>query len=98
MRYGLSLASRVPSYCVAGSGPPLIYIAGLDGSGQLFFKQTAELAERYRVVAFTLRESRRFTYDDLADDVAAIIDDLGERRATIVGESFGGTVSLWFAL
>lgn len=35
--------------------------------------------------------------DDLTDDVAAIISDLGETRATIVGESFGGTVALLFA-
>ena len=94
----MPLAPRVPAYSVAGSGPLLIYIAGLDGSGQLFFKQTTELTQRYRVVTFTLREERRFSYDDLADDVAAIIDDIGDRRATIVGESFGGTVSLWFAL
>jgi len=92
------LAPRVPAYSVAGSGPLLIYIPGLDGSGRLFFKQITELTQKYRVVTFTLREERRFSYDDLADDVAAIIDDIGERRATIVGESFGGTVSLWFAL
>jgi pimeloyl-ACP methyl ester carboxylesterase len=92
------LAPRVPAYSLAGSGPLLIYIAGLDGSGQLFFKQITELTQRYRVVTFTLREDRRFSYDDLADDVAAIIDDIGDPRATIVGESFGGTVSLWFAL
>jgi pimeloyl-ACP methyl ester carboxylesterase len=94
----VSLASPVPEYSVEGSGPLLIYIAGLDGTGQLFFKQCPDLARTYRVVTFTLRETGRFTYDDLTDDVAAIIDDLGERRAAIVGESFGGTVALWFAI
>jgi pimeloyl-ACP methyl ester carboxylesterase len=39
-----------------------------------------------------------FTYDDLTDDVAGIIRELGESRATILGESFGGTVALSFAL
>jgi pimeloyl-ACP methyl ester carboxylesterase len=94
----VSFASPVPEYSVEGSGPLLIYIAGLDGTGQLFFKQCPDLARTYRVVTFTLRETGRFTYDDLSDDVAAIINDLGEGRAIVVGESFGGTVALCFAI
>jgi 3-oxoadipate enol-lactonase len=92
------IENRLPSYRVEGQGPLLIYIAGLDGTGELFFKQTPALATSYRVVTFRSRESGRFTYDDLADDVAAIIRDLGEQRATIVAESFGGGVGFTFAL
>jgi pimeloyl-ACP methyl ester carboxylesterase len=87
-----------PQYRVEGSGPLLVYIAGLDGTGQLFFKQAPLLARAYRVVTFRSRDNGQFTYDDLADDIAAIIRDLGERRATILGESFGGTVALNFSL
>jgi len=76
----------------------LIYVAGLDGTGQLFFKQAARLARLNRVVTFRLRDHGRFTYEDLTDDMAAIIGDLGERRAAVIGESFGGTVALNFAL
>lgn len=89
---------RVPPYRVEGSGPLLVYIAGLDGTGKLFFKQAPALARSYRVVTFRSRDDARFTYEDLADDVAAIINDLGERRATIVAESFGGGVAFTFAL
>lgn len=89
---------RTPIYRVEGSGPLLIYIAGLDGTGELFFKQAPALTRSYRVVTFRSRDDKRFTYDDLADDVAAIINDLGERRATIVAESFGGGVAFTFAL
>jgi pimeloyl-ACP methyl ester carboxylesterase len=89
---------RLPAYRVEGSGPLLVYIAGLDGTGELFFKQAPALARTYRVVTFRSRDDARFTYDDLADDVAAIINDLGERRATIVAESFGGGVAFTFAL
>src|SRR4029434_4179912 len=85
-------------YRVEGSGPLLIYIAGLDGTGQLFFKQAPLLTHAYRVVTFRSRDNGQFTYDDLADDIAAIIRDLGEQRATILGESFGGTVALNFSL
>jgi pimeloyl-ACP methyl ester carboxylesterase len=85
-------------YRVEGSGPVLIYVPGLDGTGQLFFKQVPRLATERRVVTFRSRDDGSFTYDDLADDLAAIIRDLGDQQATILGESFGGTVALWFAL
>ena len=88
----------VPPYRVEGSGPLLIYIAGLDGTGEFFFKQRPLLVESHRVVTFRSREGTGFSYDDLADDVAAIVEDNNESRATILGESFGGTVALWFAL
>lgn len=87
-----------PQYQLQGSGPLLIYIAGLDGTGQLFFKQAPRLVRSHRVVTFRSREQGRFTYKDLADDLAAIVRDLGEQQAMIVGESFGGTVALSFAL
>jgi pimeloyl-ACP methyl ester carboxylesterase len=92
------MTNDVPPYRVEGSGPLFVYIAGLDGTGDLFFKQKPMLAESYRVVTFRSREGGAFSYDDLADDVAAIIKDNGESRATILAESFGGTVALSFAL
>jgi len=76
----------------------LVYIAGLDGTGELFYKQTPALARSYRVVTFRLREERQFTYDDLTGDVAAVIRNAGESRATVVGESFGGTIAMQFAI
>ena len=91
-------ARYLPLYNVEGSGPLLIFISGLDGTGQLFFKQSPALARSFRVVTYRSRERGQFTYEDLADDVAAIIKDLGEERATIVAESFGGGVALTFAL
>jgi 3-oxoadipate enol-lactonase len=92
------IRQATPPYRVQGSGRLLIYISGLDGTGQLFFKQAPALARSYRVVTFRSRDNGRFTYEDLTDDVAAIIRDLGEQSATILGESFGGTVALNFAL
>jgi len=91
-------AAYRPLLAVEGSGPLLIYIAGLDGTGELFFKQLPSLSHSYRVVTYRSREDARFTYEDLTGDVAWIIRSLGEQRAVIVGESFGGTVALSFAL
>ncbi len=90
--------SVAPRYRVEGSGPLLVYIAGLEGTGELFYKQAPALARSYRVVTFRLREHGRFTYDDLTGDVAAIIKDTGESRATVIGESFGGTIAMQFAI
>jgi pimeloyl-ACP methyl ester carboxylesterase len=90
--------SRLARYRVDGAGPLLVYIAGLDGTGELFFKQSPALAASYRVMTFRSRDDGRFTYDDLADDVASLIRDAGAERATIVAESFGGGVALTFAL
>ncbi|HKY05415.1 MAG TPA: alpha/beta hydrolase [Blastocatellia bacterium] len=92
------LSRQCPAYKVEGSGPLLLFVAGIDGTGELFFKQAAHLACSFRVVSFRLREGSGFTYDDLADDCAAIVRDLGERQATVVAESFGGAVAFSFAL
>lgn len=87
-----------PRYRVEGSGPLLLYVPGLDGTGELFYKQAPALARSYRVVTFRLRESGQFTYDDLTGDMAAIVREIGEARATVIGESFGGTVAMQFAI
>ncbi len=92
------ISKSSPHYQVEGSGPLLIYVAGLDGTGQLFFKQAPRLALAHRVITFRSREHGPFTYQDLTDDLAAIIRDQGEQRVTIVGECFGGTVALNFAV
>lgn len=92
------LKPQSPNYRVDGSGPLLVYVAGLDGTGELFFRQAPALVRSYRVMTFRSRDQGRFTYDDLADDVAARIRDAGAERATIVAESFGGGVALTFAL
>src|SRR5579862_150730 len=86
------------TYNLTGAGPLLIAIPGLDGTGELFYKQQPLLARSYRVAALRLREGAKFTYDDLARDVAQVIIEQGGERAVILGESFGGTVALWFAL
>ena len=73
----------------------IIYVPGLDGTGRLFFKQSPRLSIGHRVVTFRSRDGGRFTYEDLTDDLAAIIRDLGERQATIIGESFGELFSFF---
>jgi pimeloyl-ACP methyl ester carboxylesterase len=84
---------------VTGKGRPLLMISGMDGTGQLFYRQVPRLERDYRVATYALR--------DEADRMEVLVEDLvrihelatpTEEPAVVVGESFGGTVALSFAL
>jgi pimeloyl-ACP methyl ester carboxylesterase len=85
-------------YNCFGEGPFIVYISGLDGTGQLFARQIEQLKSEFTVITFPLRNEAPFTYSDLTDDVIKILDQEGIDKAIIVGESFGGTIALHFAL
>jgi pimeloyl-ACP methyl ester carboxylesterase len=88
-----------PRVSIEGEGSPLVLVPGLNGTGELFYRQIPSLRRAYRVATYTLRDDAP-TLDVLADDLAHVIEDVApvERRAIIVGESFGGAVALTLAL
>lgn len=82
-----------------GSGEPLVLVPGMDGTGQLFYRQVPLLARSFRVATYALRND--------ASSMATLVDDLERviavvapqtRRAIVVGESFGGALAMSFAL
>lgn len=84
---------------VTGTGAPLIYVPGLDGTGLLFYRQIRALMHRYRVITYRLR--------DAAPDMDALVADLlghldravpDHTPVVMVGESFGGALAMSFAL
>jgi len=88
-----------------GDGPPVVLIPGFGNGLWIWFKQTEELARRFRVVTFDPRGVARsegrdeaFTIADLADDLAALLDALEVEAAHVLGASFGGFVAQEFAL
>ena len=85
-----------PEVRLVGAGPLLVLVPGMDGTGELFYRQVPSLARRYRVATYALREQA--TMEDLVADLAAVIGAAPDRRATVVGESFGGAIALSFAL
>jgi pimeloyl-ACP methyl ester carboxylesterase len=85
-------------YNRSGTGPFLIYIPGLDGTGRLFSRQLENLNSNFTVITFPLRNEASFTYEDLEDDILEILNREQIEKATIVGESFGGTIALHLAL
>src|ERR1043165_644458 len=85
-------------YRVEGSGPPLVYVCGIEGTGGLFYKQAADLARDHAVVSFALRSEGRYALSRLVEDLAWVVRDVGRGPATVLGESFGGLLTMAAAL
>lgn len=84
-------------YHTEGSGPAFVYVCGIEGSGRLFYKQAADLARDHTVVSFPLRREGRYGMARLVEDLAWVIREAGG-RATVLGESFGGLLTMAAAL
>ena len=81
-----------------GHGPALVFLAGFGNTGHVFDGFAPQFTNRFHVLAVTRRgfgaSSRPPTgYDtgSLAQDIAAVLDSMGIRRASFVGHSFAGT-------
>ena len=87
-----------PRIEIQGSGPAIVLVPGMDGTGRLFYRQTPLLARSFRVATYALRDDAT-AMATLVDDLCAVIDTISPaRRAIVVGESFGGALSLSLAL
>ena len=78
----------------------LILVPGLDGTGLLFYRQVPLLAQRgYEVATHRLRDDARHLDELIADLHTRVTAMAGpDGRVTLVGESFGGALSLSYAL
>jgi len=87
-------------------GTPLVLIHGGGSTiGTNFGRVLPLLARSRRVIAVEVQAhghtrdiDRPFTFQQDADDVAALFDSLGVRRADVLGFSNGGTTALQFAI
>ncbi|MDT7808687.1 MAG: hypothetical protein QOJ70_2500 [Acidobacteriota bacterium] len=85
-------------YRKEGSGPAFVYVCGIEGSGKLFYKQAADLARDHTVVSFALRGEGGYAMSRLTQDLAWVLRETGGERATVLGESFGGLLTMATAL
>jgi pimeloyl-ACP methyl ester carboxylesterase len=92
-------------YETVGSGRPLILLHGGLGSGEMFGPTTPKLAERHQVILVDLQGHGRTADIDrpidirlMADDIAALIDQLGLEKPDVVGYSLGGGVAFFTAV
>jgi 3-oxoadipate enol-lactonase len=87
-----------------GEGRVIVMLHGGMASHVASLPLVAPLISRYRVITPDLRGSgkswsgSRLTFDQLADDVAALLDHIGVDRAVVGGASGGSGVALRFAL
>lgn len=84
-----------------GSGAPLLLIHGFPLSSKIWRQQIAGLKAYFRVIAPDLRgfgmseaPSSGYSMDVYADDIAALMGQLGLESAVVCGMSMGGYVLL----
>jgi non-heme chloroperoxidase len=81
-----------------GAGRPVVFVHGMLLSSAMWQYQMLHLAENgFRAVAYDRRghgrsdhPGRGYEFDTLADDLAALLDDLDLTGVTLVGHSMGG--------
>lgn len=85
--------------------PTLLLIHGLAGSSLAeWYRVGPALTEKYRVIMVDYRSHGlaplardRFEVDDLADDMAGVLDAIGVGRLSVIGYSMGGAIAQAFA-
>jgi len=92
-------------YEVHGSGPAIVFAHGLGGNHLSWWQQVAHFSGRYSCVTFAHRGFMPSTPvagekapDAYADDLAALIDELGLAEVRLVAQSMGGWTCLEYAL
>jgi pimeloyl-ACP methyl ester carboxylesterase len=92
-------------YEIHGSGQPLVVLHGAFMTIELLGKLIPELAKSRQVIAVEFQGhghtpdiDRPITYEQLADDTAALIQHLGIEQADVYGYSLGGGAALQVAI
>jgi pimeloyl-ACP methyl ester carboxylesterase len=78
-----------------GEGAPVVVIPGVQGRWEWMGPALRALAWRHRTISYSLANPRRF--DDLVDQLDAVLDKADVESAAICGVSFGGLVALRYA-
>jgi pimeloyl-ACP methyl ester carboxylesterase len=88
-----------------GGPAPLILLHGGFGSVEMFGPNVAALAAARRVIGVDLQShgrspaaDRPMRFETMADDIAALIENLGLGQADVMGFSLGGGVALRTAI
>jgi len=92
------------NYDQQGSGEPLLLIPYLAADHACYAFQVAEYAKQFTCISIDLRgtgESDKpqapYSFEVLADDVAAFMHAVGISKAHLCGLSFGASVGTWLA-
>ena len=92
-------------YEETGRGLPLLFVHEFAGDFRSWEPQMRHFGQRYRAISFNARgyppsdvpaDPARYSQARAADDIAAVLDDLGISQAHVVGLSMGGFATLHF--
>ena len=93
-------------YHEAGEGSLVSFISGVSSPWFDYRNLFATIAEKFRVVAMSTRGTQgsdkpvgneHYTTARISDDISAIIEHLGEEKATLIGQDSGGLHAWHFA-
>ena len=92
-------------YEIHGAGEPLLLLHGAYGTIDLWGSVLSSLAEHRRVIAVeqqahghTADVDRPLNYEQMTEDTAALLRDLGIEKADIFGYRMGGNIGLQLAM
>jgi pimeloyl-ACP methyl ester carboxylesterase len=93
-------------YEIHGTGQPLVLLHGaFSAIGTSFGELLPSLAERRQVIAFEMQAhgrtadiDRPLSYEQMADDTAAALEQLGIEKADFFGYSMGAFIALQIAI
>ncbi|MFD6156370.1 alpha/beta fold hydrolase [Nocardia sp. NPDC060256] len=92
------------AYQTAGAGAPLLLLAGQANNHHWWDGIREDFETRYRTITLDWRGTGDSDKPDelystvgFADDVVAVLDDLGIEHAAVYGTSMGGRVAQWLA-
>src|ERR1700735_3309662 len=83
---------------IEGSGPPVLMVHGLGGTSNFYQVQAQALADRFQVIRVDSAGAGRSPVADgisigsHADDLAALLGQLGIAAAAVIGHSMGTLV------
>ncbi len=88
-----------------GTGPWLVCIHGLTANAHSFDALAPRLTSKYRVISIDVRgrgdsqwgPPAEYLPQNYVSDLAAMLDQLGVRRASLIGTSMGGIISIIYA-
>ena len=92
-------------YEVHGSGPTILLTHGFSATAQMWRGQVSALSRGHQLVLWDMRghgqsdypaDQGAYTQDATVEDMAAILDAVGAKRAIVGGLSLGGYMSLAF--
>ncbi|MBA2679392.1 MAG: alpha/beta hydrolase [Ktedonobacteraceae bacterium] len=92
-------------YEIHGTGKPLIMLHGGFGTFEMLSSLSSVLAQSHQVIGVdlyghgrTALTDRSLSLEQMADDIAGLIQHLGLEKADLLGYSLGGTVALQTAI